>query len=297
MLFNMNNLLILPALKGYVGGWNYYLTIMKFSDVDQRIKFAKEIYETDTLNQLLQREVLPHRSKEIANYLLSNNQRFFNAITVGVFGGHPEWVETSIPTKYINKELPSIPLDQQGILGFLKLSGNELLFPIDGQHRLAGIRELNTLNDVKIKKIMDEELPVIFIGHDRTPEGIKRIRRLFSSLNRYAKPVSLRDIIALDEDDVVAICTRELIEGHPLFNKNNIALNTGTSINPNDVTSFTNIVTLYKCNDLVMQLFYDFKTTMAWSKHKLLRPKEDEIKKVSKFIFDPFRFDSLSKKL
>lgn len=282
----MGNILFLPALKGYVGGWNYYLTVMKFSEVEKRIKFAREIYETDTLNQLIQRDVLPIRSKEIANYLLSNSQRFFNAITVGVFGGHPEWVETSVPNKYVDKELPNIGLDQQGILGFLKLDGNELLFPIDGQHRVAGIRELNGIKDERVNKIMEEELPVIFVGHDRTPAGIRRIRRLFSSLNRYAKPVSLKDIIALDEDDIVAICTRELIETHPLFNKNNIALNTGTSINPNDTKSFTNVVTLYKCNDLILQLAYDFKTTMGWNKYKLLRPPEEKIKEAAKFISD-----------
>lgn len=46
---------------------------------------------------------------------------------------------------------------------------------------------------------------------------MQRSRRLFSTLNRYAKPVSMRDIIALDEDDVVAIASRDLIDTHPLF--------------------------------------------------------------------------------
>ena len=36
-------------------------------------------------------------------------------------------------------------------------------------------------------------------------------------MNRYAKPVKKSEIIALDEDDTIAIITRELVEKHPLF--------------------------------------------------------------------------------
>ena len=51
---------------------------------------------------------------------------------------------------------------------------------------------------------------------------MQRVRRLFSTLNRYAKPVSMRDIIALDEDDIIAIASRELIDNHPLFSNERI---------------------------------------------------------------------------
>ena len=46
---------------------------------------------------------------------------------------------------------------------------------------------------------------------------MERTRRLFTTLNRYAKPVKKSEIIALDEDDIIAIITRELVEKYPLF--------------------------------------------------------------------------------
>ena len=62
-----------------------------------------------------------------------------------------------------------------------------------------------------------ETISVILIGHSTSDIGMKKSRRIFSTLNRYAKPVKLGDIIALDEDDIVAIATRDLLETHILF--------------------------------------------------------------------------------
>jgi DNA sulfur modification protein DndB len=47
----------------------------------------------------------------------------------------------------------------------------------------------------------EEEVIVLFVSHSRSTDGMERSRRLFTTLNRYAKPVSKMDIIALDEDD------------------------------------------------------------------------------------------------
>lgn len=91
-------------------------------------------------------------------------------------------------------------------LGVLELNGDEKIFPVDGQHRVEGIKKVVNESD----KYNDEQIPVIFIGHKTDDAGMQRSRRLFSTLNRYAKPVSMRDIIALDEDDVVAIASQRL---------------------------------------------------------------------------------------
>jgi len=60
---------------------------------------------------------------------------------------------------------------------------------------------------------------VQFSSHNNKTERVAKTRRLFATLNRYAKPVSLTEIIALDEDDVVALTCRDLLENHPLFKK------------------------------------------------------------------------------
>ena len=51
-----------------------------------------------------------------------------------------------------------------------------------------------------------DEVSVIFVAHEATSQGLERTRRLFTTLNKTDRPVSKGDIIALDEDDVVAIC-------------------------------------------------------------------------------------------
>ena len=77
---------------------------------------------------------------------------------------------------------------------------------------------------------------------------MKKTRRLFTTLNRYSKPVKLNDIIALDEDDCVAIATRELLEGHPLFIGRNVNNAEQKAIPDADKTAFTSLITLYQCN-------------------------------------------------
>ena len=71
---------------------------------------------------------------------------------------------------------------------------------------------------------------------------MQRSRRLFSTLNRYAKPVSMRDIIALDEDDVVAIASRDLIDTHPLFARDRLLDSRTKAIPENNGKAFTGII-------------------------------------------------------
>lgn len=256
----------LPSLKGIIGDWSYYTCLMTFKEIGERISFANEVYQSKKLNDLIQREVIPKRKNEIADYIQNQEQRFFNAMTVGVFGGEPKWFEFSVEDQRL-----AIPIEKQGVLGNLYLNGEELLFPIDGQHRLAGIKELIT-REKEDSELLKEEIPVIFVGHERSDEGFKRIRRLFTTLNRYAKPVSPKDAIALDEDDIAAICSRQLIESHHLFEDNRISLNMGSSISRYDKSSFTNINTLYRANSMAIQTYLNLYSPTKWRVFKRQRP-------------------------
>ena len=74
-------------------------------------------------------------------------------------------------------------------MGILKLSGKEKLFAIEGQHRVEGIKRLaEQIGDEEFGK-MPDELCVIFVAHKRSPAGMRRTQRLFSTLNRHTKPV------------------------------------------------------------------------------------------------------------
>jgi DNA sulfur modification protein DndB len=107
---------------------------------------------------------------------------------------------------------------------------------------------------------------------------LQKTRRLFATLNRYAKPVSLTEIIALDEDDIVALTCRDLLENHPLFKRGRISLSKGRALAPNDSKNFTSLTALYQAMDLY--LMQGKKT--AWQSFKTVRPNNESL--VKQFI-------------
>jgi len=259
--------LLIPALRAFMGSWAYYVGVMQMRDIAERVSIVEDIHSSENLREFLQRR-LTGRSGEIADYLLNQDQRFFNSLVIGTYGGQPQWIELGVKAKDEAQEERLLHLE--GMVGFLELSGNETLFAIDGQHRVAGIKNALQQDD----GIGSEEVSVIFvpgITQDHRlndPEGFERTRRLFTTLNRYAKPVNKKDIIALDEDDAVAIVTRLLIDEHPLF-KDKISFQGANSVNKADKVSLTTITNLYDILDIY--LGYDINTLMF---RKRIRPSE-----------------------
>jgi DNA sulfur modification protein DndB len=195
-----------PALRCFIGNWAYFITMMPFSEVASRVRRANEIHKSEGLGDMIQRE-LGDRVKGIAEYLVTQPERFFSAVVVGVYGGSPNWYPLDI------QESPVLgPHKLSGAaaqsLGILELTGDERLFAIDGQHRIEAIKIALKTDPV----LNTEELGVIFVAHQETDEGLTRTRRLFTTLNKYAKKVSKSEIIALDEDDAFAITTRRLVD-------------------------------------------------------------------------------------
>ena len=170
------------------------------------------------------------------------------------------------------------PLNLKSIdetLGLLLLTGNEDLFPVDGQHRLAGIRE--ALN--RDPKCKDDIVSILFVAE----RGQIETRRLFSTLNRHAVPVNKGERIILDEDDALAIVTRRLIYEHPLI-KNRVPNPKQLSLPDTDQTNFTTAYTLYKINTILC-LKYD--NGKKWEKDFLtgsIRPSDRDIDNVYKIV-------------
>lgn len=236
-----------PAIKSQIGSWIYYVSTLSFKQVSQYVKkIDDELHKSKLLSDMLQRSITDNY-KSIAHYIETQDERFFNALILAVYDGDPKWHDVRLE---IDGE------DQYIGLGVLELSGDEKIFPIDGQHRVEGIKKVMSESD----KYSEEHIPVVFIGHRKDEEGMKRARRLFSTLNRYAKPVSMRDIIALDEDDIVAIASRELIDNYPLFANERILDSKTKAIPENNTTAFTSIITFYECNRQLLSLFLNDRT-------------------------------------
>jgi DNA sulfur modification protein DndB len=238
--------LSIPCLRGKVGEWFFYTSVMKFKDIAQRVKMPEEIDEKYIdenlkLGEWIQRKIEPKRIEPLVNYIQKQEQRFFNGLVLGIYDGEPSWQDLNISNSEIyNEEYDDTINYFSKTFGILTLSGKESIFAIDGQHRVMGIRKA-----VKDKKaILDDEVTVIFVAHKTDEEGKIRTRRLFSTLNRYAKPVSESEKIALSEDDNCSILTRRLIDDFKYF-QNRILLNKSRSVNPNQKKAFTSIMVLY----------------------------------------------------
>lgn len=231
-----------PAIRAQIGTWIYYVSTLTFKEVAEFVSpINNELHKSSLLSEMLQRSITSNYIS-IANYIEQQDERFFNALILAVYDGDPQWHEVRL--EYDNG-------DEFYNLGILELSGKEKIFPVDGQHRVEGIRKIVS----KKTTYNEERIPVVFIGHKKTEDGMQRSRRLFSTLNRYAKPVSMRDIIALDEDDSIAIASRELIDNHPLFGENRIFDSHGKALPDNNITAITSIITFYECNRELLWLY------------------------------------------
>jgi DNA sulfur modification protein DndB len=253
--------LVLPALRGIMGDWVYYSCLMNLRELSERVEYANLIHKSERLSEMIQRKLKGDRSSQIADYLESQKERFFNSLVIATYRGQPNWhAISSVRPKGKNSELNDLDETTIESLGFLTLHGDETLFALDGQHRLAGIKKAVKTG---IKPV--DEVSVIFVAHEATKKGLERTRRLFTTLNKTARPVSKGDIIALDEDDVMAICVRRLIEDTELFPGDRVLFVASNNMPVNNTKSLTTIGNLY---DVLTILF----TATRWD---LKKPKTD----------------------
>ena len=236
--------LVLPALRGVMGDWTYYCAMVNLWECAKRVDFAEEIQPHQGLSDMIQRGLDEKRLPEIAEYLLTQPERLFNSLVIATYGGNPNWFPISnVARGSDDDQLGDLPEETVQSVGFLTFTGKEKLFAIDGQHRLAGMKAA-VIQDPD--KDWYDEVPVLFVGHKNDRAGRVRSRRLFTTLNKNARAVTKRDTIALDEDDVMAICVRRLIEQRPRrFGKGRIALVAENNMPPGDETSLTTIGNLY----------------------------------------------------
>jgi len=263
--------IVLPALRGVMGNWVYYSCLMDLRELSTRVRYAEEIHNNDRLSTMIQRQLKAGRSEQIAIYLKTQPERFFNSLVVATYGGQPNWHALSdLKSRTKDDDFENITEEIISSVGFLTLRGDEKLFALDGQHRLAGIKKA-----VKegIENDPYDEISVIFVAHKDTKKGLERTRRLFTTLNKTARPVSKGDIIALDEDDVMSICVRRLIEETDIFADDRIAFVANNNMPVKNTTSLTTIGNLY---DVLTILFADVQSDLKKKRADLQRVRPND---------------------
>src|SRR5581483_4036289 len=113
-----------PCVMGTIGDWTYYVAVMGVAELVQYVAFAEEICPNQDLDRMIQREVT-NRSREIAEYLRTNEQRFFGSLIIAAYDGKPRF----LPIGFQNAPLLT-PVE--GSVGVLQFDGTEQYYALDG---------------------------------------------------------------------------------------------------------------------------------------------------------------------
>lgn len=306
----MSDKIFLPALQGSLGSWLYYSALISLKDLVARVGYASQIQSNQKLGELMQRALDDKgRTTDLAEYLRDTEDRFFNSLVVGVQGGAPIWHPFGLSSTLPEHDLGNVIERDQDLVGYLELRGDEVLFALDGQHRLSGIKKALDMGT----EIGEEKVSVVFVPHKNTEAGLRKTRSLFIALNKRAVPVARRDIIALDEVDLPAIITRQLIDEHPWFSQGQVDTELfGNSI-PRTSGAWTTIGKFYDVNGTIVKSIAETRSTeelKLGSKNRLSDERIDAYKRdvvdfyrrlslldpVLKAVFDGKNIENTSKK-
>ena len=266
-----------PAIKAHIGRWTYYIVKVKLGDLAKEVQLSSDVHQNRTLDEAIQREIKESRAKQdLVVYLHDREDRFLNSIVVAALGGAPTFTPLKLADTPENKIFSAMQIDQS--FGVLTFAGGEKYYALDGQHRLSAIKTILNPTDAHVDKFArdyvtegfrqafrEEELSVIMVVQDPGPdqsvrnEVLQDYRRLFSSLNRYAKATKEHTNIIMDEDDGIAILTRRLIAEHEFFKweveqpseYSIIKTSAGKNLTHKD-SYFTQIEVLYEMNRILL---------------------------------------------
>ncbi len=282
---------IYPAIRAQMGDWRYYIVRMKMREIAQEVQLAHDIYEDNTLSEAIQRTLNKKRvNKEIVGYLARRTDRFFSSIVVAAMEGEPSWHPVEMDTSVVPAIFANVRSLRESF-GVLAFGEEPKYYALDGQHRVAAIKLLvNGKAEMDPPLGFDEDLLSVIVvlreEHD-VPEGewMRRYRRLFSSLNRYAKPTDKDTNIIMDEDDLFAILTRRLITDHEFFKasgreRDSFRVQTEGKNLKKNAPQFTTLQTLYAVNEILLRTRE--RQSRGWFPgsrviDKQIRPDEEDI--------------------
>jgi DGQHR domain-containing protein len=197
--------------EGFQGKHRYFTGNVPVGELEHMVKFPDEIEALDD-DKKMQRGLAKSRIKDLVEYLMKWDDHFYSAVTLLVLPrdlsrAAVEFDESGEGDYGFERNEHTGPSKTRH--GVLHLSGDVVLFPGDGQHRLKSEFEA-----LKIKpEISKEELPVVLIPY----ESAEQVRQLFSDLNLNAKPVSKTVGYDFESRDPFALISKSLMQRVALF--------------------------------------------------------------------------------
>ena len=320
----------LLTIEGQMGTNRSFITSVSLEWVAQKIKFASElplfreeqrdadkkgaiILDKETAALVQQREPDWSRQYSMVMYLTKRHTHKFPPILVVCT---QDWVDDANADEWSDSDtalrdsVNGQSLDSLGRYVDLRVSVEDFLYAIDGQHRLMAIMGLRDLlseghlypkdangKEKKIKITLDEIIeqtdgkitrsdlqklvaerigieiiPAVCKGETRA-EALRRIRSVFVHVNRTAKPLSQGELALLDEDNGFAVVARLAMVNHELL-KQRTKIKKGQLSQSSD--HFTTLETLVTISENF--LASDHQSWKPDTKSELpLRPDEEQI--------------------
>lgn len=182
-----------PAMRGRIGGRDYFATIMALSEIPRFFKFND--WEQCTPELRAQRVLNEDRVPVIAKYILDNEDSYLFSSIAASYCAAIEFIPASAER-----------LD----VGHIHLNLEDMEFVInDGQHRCAAIAHALKENPALGK----DRISVLLFPM----EDLERMQQMFSDLNRFAQRSSKSLNILYDHRDSLAALTMEVVEGVDVF--------------------------------------------------------------------------------
>lgn len=245
----------ISAMKGNLGSTEYYVLTMKAKELAEKISIPSEMedWEDMSLEEREQRDINYARVKrQIAPYLAMDPDRFFGAIIVAAKNFDPKNFESVLAM--CKNDMPKLYQAEAKNIGFLTFTGEELLIPLDGQHRAKAIKFAIEGYDEKGKEIplikpssdlAKEDVTVILINYDQ-----KKARKIFTKVNRYAKATTTGQNLVTDDDDIIAVLSREIANDVKLIGPDLVKYKNNTLGDRDGY--FTTLAALADCNDFII---------------------------------------------
>lgn len=247
------------AMKGKLGNADYFILAMKAGHLARQATIPSEMegWDNVTMEEREQREINYNRvKKQIAPYLAKDKDRFFGAIILTAENFDPNNFEPL--SAVVTKGLPKLYETEATRMGFLTFTGGEVLIPLDGQHRIKAIQFALDGKDEKSKPIAnmrpctalaDEDITVMIVPYDH-----KKSRKIFTRVNRYAKPTSSADNLMIDDEDYIAISARKMADFVNYMDGEgsaDLVKTKGNALNDKEAF-FTTLATIAECNRRIL---------------------------------------------
>ena len=261
----------IPAMRGTLGTTEYFIVTLKAKNVAEKMRAAADVPGWDdlSLEQRYQREInLTRVRRDIAPYLAENADRFFGALIVAVQNSTRMKYE---PVKEVVRGSRAFSGSHDlaaDNLGFLTFGGEEVLVPIDGQHRakaldyaIRGRDDQNKQLDFEANpNVATDDITVILIRFDSEADQA-RARRIFSKVNRYAKKPTKSEELIIDDDDIAAVFSRRITEPEEEMIPGELVRFSGNTLSEK-ANEFTTLPTLYEINkEILVQKGHEFSKT------------------------------------